>query len=223
MGFQRKIPLILFVAATSIILAAGAKAQTCVPPTGFFDRPHPDLAGAEQLVAHTEEITVNRPLADVLSAGSKRSLKDAIKKVSSLPGVASDYPLNNIPFGTAGARRLVCLTDGSTLEEQVLERDQDGGTARFRYVVWNYTSNVAKPIEYGVGEFRHTAIDAGQTHIVWTYSFRLKDNEFPGYLGALGRCLFRVFFLDRQYAEMMRGTLQAGKADAENLPAGTGR
>jgi hypothetical protein len=89
--------------------------------------------------------------------------------------------------------------------------------------VWNYTSRKARPIEYGVGEFRDSEIDGRSTHVVWTYSFKLKDHQFPGYLGALGRYLFRVRFLDSQYAAMMRGTLEAGKATAEKEPAGNNR
>ena len=58
-------------------------------------------------------------------------------------------------------------------------------------------------------------IGGGHTHIVWTYSFKLKDHEFPGYLGGFGRYLFRVIFLDREYAALMRATLAAGKASAE--------
>ena len=70
------------------------------------------------------------------------------------------------------------------------------------------------------GEFRDAEINGGHTHIVWTYSFKLKDHEFPGYWGAFGRYLFRVGFLDRQYAAMMRGTLQASKATTEKEPGG---
>jgi len=88
-----------------------------------------------------------------------------------LPGVAGTYPLGNIPFGTPGSHRLVCLSDGSTLEEQVLDLEPNQELFPVRYVVWNYTSQVARPIEYGVGEFRDSAIDGGRTHIVWTYSF----------------------------------------------------
>lgn len=64
---------------------------------------------------------------------------------------------------------------------------------------------------------------AGRTHIVWTYSFKLKDHEFPGYLGALGRYLFRVGFLDRDYAAMMRSSLQAGKTTAEKRSYGAAK
>lgn len=216
----RQLSFLLLLVVGSLSAASGTAVQLCVPPPGFVDVPHPTLAGPELLVSHTEEITVDQPLAVVLETASRTDLKDAIHKSSSLPGVSGDHPLNNISFPTPGARRLVCLSDGSTLEEQALERERNQTSSRFRYIVWNYTTPQARPIEYGIGEFRHTEMPGGRTHIVWTYSFKLKDHEFPGYLGALGRYLFRVSFLDRQYAAMMRGTLQAGKTTAEQRPSG---
>ena len=212
---MRYICFALFILTASISTAGGDGARGCAPPSGFVDSPHPPIAGAEELVAHSEEIVVDRPLAVVLAAGSRTSLKDTIHNTDSLPGVGGDYPLSSIPFGTPGARRLVCLTDGSTLEEQVLDLAQSKSSYRFRYVVWNYTTEKARPIFYGVGEFRDWEIGGGHTHIVWTYSFKLKDHEFPGYLGGFGRYLFRVIFLDREYAALMRATLAAGKASAE--------
>jgi hypothetical protein len=210
---MRPVPRLNFL----LLLAIGSSsaiAQACTPPAGFVDVPHPTLTAQQILVSHTEEITVDQPLAVVLDAASRTDLKDAIHKAGSLPGVSGEHPLNDIPFGTPGARRLVCLSDGSTLEEQVLEQERNPTSSRFRYVVWNYSTQQARPIEYGIGEFRHSELPGGHTHIVWTYSFKLKDHEFPGYLGAVGRYLFRIGFLDRQYAAMMRGTLHATKQDA---------
>ena len=218
MKLTRKLNFLLLVVIGSLRAASGVAA--CAPPPSFVDVPHPTLAAPKLLASHTEEIIVNQPLAVVLDTASRTDLKDAIHKSSSLPGVSGEYPLNDVPFGTPGARRLVCLTDGSTLEEQVLEQERNQTSSRFRYIVWNYTTKQARPIEYGIGEFRHTEMPGGRTHIVWTYSFKLKDHEFPGYLGALGRYLFRIGFLDRQYAAMMRGTLQAGKPAAEQQPSG---
>jgi hypothetical protein len=217
-NLNRNICFALIVAATSV--SAGAIAQTCSPPRGFVNQPPPALAAPDRLAAHAEEITVNRPLAIVVSTAAKTDIKDAIHKAGDLPGVTGEYPLNSIPFGTPGARRLVCLSDGSTLEEQVLELEASKSFHRFRYMVWNYTTRQARPIEYGIGEFRDTEIDPSRTHIIWTYSFKLKDNEFPGYLGALGRTLFHWVFLDRDYAAMMRATLAAGKVDAEKRSMG---
>jgi hypothetical protein len=55
---------------------------------------------------------------------------------------------------------------------------------------------------YGVGHFVRT--DLGRTRVQWTYSFQLNRSRFPGDLGRIGDFLFRVGFLDREYAEMMR-------------------
>ena len=89
--------------------------------------------------------------------------------------------------------------------------------AHFRYIVWNYQTPKARPISYGVGEFRSFEVDGAHTRVTWTYSFKLKEDVFPGNLGGLGRFLFRVGFLDRDYAAMMRGVLNGYKASAEQL------
>ncbi len=52
----------------------------------------------------------------------------------------------------------------------------------------------------------------------WVYSFRLRGNAFPGYLGPFGRWLFRKFWLDTRYAELMRGALTVRKTSAEQEP-----
>jgi hypothetical protein len=200
------------IAWTSV--AACVFAQACAPPPGFVDTPHPVVAPPEQLVARVEEITIDRPLSIVLSAVDK-PLKDTFHKTGSLPIVSGDYMLTKGDFGGPGSRRLTCLGDGSTLEEEVLQSERDNRTHLFRYVVWNYTTAKARPIEYGVGDFQYSDMGDGRTHITWTYSFKLKEDKFPGNLGAFGRFLFRVYFLDREYAALMRGVLNGYKTDAE--------
>ncbi len=205
----------MFAVVVSIGVYVGPSAATCVPPTGFIDTPHPVVAPVDLLVSHTEEIIINRPLPVALSAADK-PLKDALHRTSALPGVAGDYVLTGGEFGTPGTRRLVCLTDGSTLEEQAMERERTDKSYRFRYVVWNYTTEKARPIVYGVGEFLYSGVSEGSTRVHWTYSFQLNRHRFPGYLGSVGDFLFRVSFLDRQYADLMRGTLKGLKTDAES-------
>jgi hypothetical protein len=205
--------------AVPIFLPSSAAAQTCAPAPGFVGTPHPVIGRAEEFVSHTEEITIDRPLSVVLSAVDK-PIKDTFKKTSSLPTVAGDYMLTKGEFEAAGSRRLTCLTDGTTLEEEVLQSGRDQKSSRFRYVVWNYTTERARPIEYGVGDFLYTDAGGGRTHISWTYSFKLKEHNFPGYFGGFGRFLFRKYFLEREYADLMRGVLNGYKADAEQRPAG---
>ena len=208
MRFSRNATLLLTVAVTLLAGAAwGAVPSACTPPSGFKDTPHPEIAPIDQLVSHTEEVIVNRSLDEVLAEGDRTPLNQAIRKSNSLPGVSGTYELTNVGFGKPGSRRLVCLTDGSTTEEEVLERDRDKTSAQFRYVVWNYTTEKARPILYGVGHFVWTDLGNERTQVRWTYSFQLNQQRFPGYLGSFGDYLFRVGFLDREYAQMMRDTL----------------
>ena len=210
-----KILIIIFAIVASCGFNAWPSAATCVIPSGFIDTPHPAVAPVDQLVSHTEEIVIDRPLAVAVSAADK-PLQNAVHSTNSLPGVAGDVSLTPGKFGAPGSRRLVCLSDGSTLEEQALEREQDSHSYRFRYVVWNYTTLQARPIAYGVGEFRYSDMSESSTRVHWTYSFALDRDRFPGYLGSFGDFLFRVGFLDRQYADLMRGTLKGLKSDAES-------
>jgi hypothetical protein len=205
--------LLLFCAVRLCIAAT-----PCAPPLGFHDAPHPAIAAAEQLVSHTEEIVISRPLS-VVSAAMDKPLDKTIRKSDSLPGVSGDYMLTKGAFGGPGSRHIVCLTDGGSTEEEALEREDSPTSSHFRYIVWNYSTPKAKPIAYGVGEFRIVQLDTGHTRITWTYSFKLKEDAFPGELGALGRWLFKAGFLDRDYAAMMRSVLRGYQVTAEEQPA----
>ena len=180
-------------------------------------QPHPAIAPAEQLVSHTEEIVIGRAYS-VVSEAMNKPLNQVIRQSSSLPGVFGAYMLTPGKFGAPGSRHIVCLTDGTSVEEEALERDGTASSGRFRYIVWNYATPKARPVAYGVGEFHTVQIDGANTRITWTYSFKLKEDVFPGDLGALGRWLFRVGFLDRDYAAMMRGVLNGYKTIAEAQP-----
>jgi len=208
---------ISFVAAAMVAFVSAVSAQTCVPPSGFVDTPAPAVAAVKELVSHTEEINIDRPLSVVLNSLDK-PLEDTIHKTNSLPGVSGSYMLTKGEFGAPGSRRLNCLSDGTSLVEQVLESERNSSTFRFRYVVWNYTTEKARPIEYGVGNFLYSDIGGGRTHVNWTYSFQLNRHRFPGYLGALGAFLFRIRFLDSEFADLMRDVLGRIKSDAEQLP-----
>jgi hypothetical protein len=198
--------------------AFGSDVGPCVPPPGFIDAPPPAIASADRFVAHTETIDIARNLDAVMEAVDK-PLRDVLHSTSSLPGVAGDHPLTSGGFGQPGSRRLVCLTDGGTVEEQVLEKQRSDTSYHFKYEVWNYTTQKARPISFAVGDFRYSETAGSQTRIVWTYSFVLNRSRFPGYLGSLGDFLFRVTFLDRSWAEVMRNTLNGYKLSAEGQKA----
>ena len=193
-------------------------ASQCAPPAGFHDGPHPVIAAPDQLVPHTEVIDIPRSFR-IVSDAMNKPLEKTINKSESLPGVSGDYMLTQGDFGSPGSRHIVCLTDGTSTEEEALEHEDAQTYSHFRYIVWNYTTPKAKPIAYGVGEFRTVALDSGHTRITWTYSFKLKEDEFPGELGAFGRWLFRVRFLEGEYAAMMKDVLNGYKQDAEERQA----
>jgi hypothetical protein len=64
-----------------------------------------------------------------------------------------------------------------------------------------------------------THVGSGRTRVQWTYSFQLNRSRFPGSPRRIGDLLFRVGFLDREYAEMMWGLPAGSKARTEgNIP-----
>jgi hypothetical protein len=96
-----------------------------------------------------------------------------------------------------------------------MDKTRDSSSDRFRYIVWKYTTEKARPIEYGIGDFHYAQLAAGSTHITWIYSFKLKEHEFPSNFGALGHWFFRKSFLKRDYVDLVRGVLDGYKTDAE--------
>jgi hypothetical protein len=182
----------------------------CEPPVGFVNPPRPAIAPLEELLGHTEQIDIARSLAAVMQAGN-RPLSEGIRPTRDLPGVTGTFNLTSGGFGTVGARRLVCLTDGSIAVEEVLHTEAHSEGRRFRYVVWNYTSHKFSDVRYAVGEFIHTQPTPGKTHVNWTYRFALKKDRDPE--------LFRKSFLEGVFAEWMRSLLERGRSNAEAAPA----
>ena len=185
------------------------------PPPGFVDTPHPPIAGPERLVSRTEQIVIERPLAQVLAAIDALPIQQAFAPEGSVPGVAETFVLAGGRFDAPGSRHQIFLTDGTTAVEQVLEKTTTDAGRRFRYVVWNYTTPTAAPLVYGLADWRYVA-EGGVTRIIWTYSFELRRNRFPGFLGVgLGGRLLKAAFLDGPYAAWMRAALAAAKRAAE--------
>jgi hypothetical protein len=199
--FENRFPIALaFVGA----LAGGQSMAACEPPPGFTDPPRPEIAPLEGLVSHTEVKEVALPMAEVMR-GAARPLEEAIRPTKDLPGVSGTFRLSSGPYGTVGARRLVCLTDGSIAVEEVLLTESNDAGNRFRYVVWNYTHPKFRDVRYAVGEFVRTRPAPDKTRVEWTYRFALE----PG-LGAAETERFREIFLRQQFAEWMRAVLGTG-------------
>jgi hypothetical protein len=194
---------------TLVGLLLGGQSLACEPPVGFVNPPRPDIAPLEELLSHTEQMDIARSLAAM--QGGSRPLSEGIRPTRDLPGVSGTFNLTSGGFGTVGARRLVCLTDGSIAVEEVLQSEVHGESRRFRYVVWNYTNPKFRDVSYAVGEFIHTQPAPDKTHVDWTYRFALKKDRDPG--------LFRKSFLDTVFAEWMRSVLERGRSNAEAAPA----
>ena len=171
----------------------------CEPPPGFVNPPRPDIAPLEELLSHTEVKEIDKPLADVMQAANRPLRIDATKD---LAGVTGTFRLSNGHYGTVGARRLVCKTDGHIAVEEVLLTESNADGSRFRYVVWNYTGPKYRDVDYAVGEFVRTQPAPGKTLVSWTYRFALKSG-----ISSEEKSRFQKTFLERELSLWMRTQL----------------
>ena len=188
-------------------MALVARGQTCERPAGFVDPPRPEIAPLEELISHTEVRYANQSLAANAQAANRPLRIDATKD---LPGVTGTARLSNGPYGTVGARRLVCKTDGTTSVEEVLANESGEDFRRFRYVVWNNASPQFRDVAYAVGEFVRTQAAPDKTRIEWTYRFALKSG-----ISAEERARFQKVFVEQQFAEWMRTQMDRKDPAAE--------
>lgn len=102
------------------------------------------------------------------------------------------------------------LHDGGTALEEILVSDLPG---RFRYVVWNYDTEAAAYVRYGVGEFRFTR--AGErTEVRWTYGFAPRGWPASWLLGG---------FVRGDYRDFMEASMVAMTAACARSCGGTSR
>ena len=177
------------------VLLAG-QTLACEPPPGFVNPPRPEIAPLDELLSHTETKEIDKPLAEVMKPTNRPLRIDATKD---LAGVTGTFRLSDGPYGTVGARRLVCKTDGNIAVEEVLLTESNSEISRFRYVVWNYTGPKYRDVAYAVGEFVRTQPAPGKTLVTWTYRFALKDG-----VSAEEKSRFQKVFLERELSLWMR-------------------
>jgi hypothetical protein len=195
--FEYRFPL-----ALALGMPLAGQSAACEPPPGFVNPPRPDIAPLDELLSHTEEKEIAQPLAAVMQAANRPLRIDATQD---LAGVSGTFRLSSGPYGSVGARRLVCKTDGSIAVEEVLLAESNADGSRFRYVVWNYTGPKFRDVEYAVGEFVRTQPTPGKTHVNWTYRFALKNG-----LSSEARFRFQKIFLERELSLWMRTQLDRG-------------
>ena len=198
------------VAALMAVTSSGY-GMACEPPPGFVNPPRPQIAPLAQLLSVTEQKTIDQPLVDVMRAANRPLRIDATQD---LAGVTGTYRLSEGPYGTVGARRLVCKTDGSIAVEEVLLTESNSAGSRFRYLVWNYTGEKFRNVDYAVGEFVRTQPSPDTTLVSWTYRFALRDG-----VSDEERSRFEEVFLGREFPTWMRTQLDRKPPEEEAASA----
>ena len=75
-----------------------------------------------------------------------------------MPGVSGTFRLSRDPMAPSVRADSSVSADGSIAVEEVLHTESHSDSRRLRYVVWNYTREKMRDVDYGVGEFVHTPI-----------------------------------------------------------------
>ncbi len=208
----------LFTLACFAFACHGAAAQACEVPPGYIAPQAPIVAPMEDLLSRAETVDVRLALQPVVNAVAALPMEDQVDPNSPLPRVVGTATLTQGDYGEPGSRRLVCLDDGSTMLQTVLDVESSGDSHVMRYQLWDYTSERSRAIDYSVGQFVYTMIGDDRTQVTWTQGFALKPDEIPGALGGIGRWLFRKNFLEEEYKTLMEGTLAHMKQTIEAGP-----
>lgn len=183
-------------------LACGVLLGACATPIGYAsgtsaterDSLHrstvaPAVDMEAPFIAHTVETDIAVPPDRLLPWLVNVPLERILLGTEKLAGIERTDVLS-LSWGGPGARRRVVLRDGNTSLEELLLVEEG---QRFRYVVWNFTNEARRAVQYAVGEFNFTPTSTG-THLRWTYRFRgngwptegiLKDfveEDFAGYM-----------------------------------------
>lgn len=192
-------------AVTLLFLACGVLLGACATPVGYAsgtsvaerDSLHrstaaPTVEPEASFIAHTVEADIAVPPSRLLPWLVNVPLERILLGTEKLAGIERTDALSP-SWGSPGARRRVVLRDGNTSLEELLVVEED---RRFQYVVWNFTNEARRAVQYAVGEFRFTPTATG-THLSWTYRFR--GNGWP-----------TEGFLETFVAEDFAGYMQVG-------------
>ncbi len=202
---KRRTLLVLALSSQALFACAAPTAVGYEPGTTPAARdklqretPAPEIAPMEDLTSTTVEAVFDLPADEVSEWFEKLPLDKALPGTPEVPGVERTEPLTNGRWGTVGQRRRVVLKDGSTALEEIVESELP---KRVRYVVWNYTTDAAAYVEYGVGEFRF-APAGDKTKVEWTYAFASRGWPASWFLPG---------FVNGDYRAMMEKSIVAMK------------
>lgn len=171
-------------------LVCGVVLGACATPIGYSsgtsvterDALHrstaaPTVEMEAPFIAHTVETDIAVPPALLLPWLVNVPLERILLGTEKLSGIERTDALSP-SWGSPGARRRVVLRDGNTSLEELLLVEEG---QRFRYVVWNFTNEARRAVQYAVGEFNFTPTPTG-THLRWTYRFRGNGWPTEGFL-----------------------------------------
>lgn len=136
------LPVALICLTSPAIAASGVQ---CPIPAGFAETAAPDIEPA-MLVDHIEEITINRSLDVVMAEANRTPIEKTMHGTSALPGVAGTHMLRGT-WPEPGARRVTCLTDGGSTEEQVVVNVRTGNTHHFGTTRRHKRAPLSMPLE----------------------------------------------------------------------------
>jgi uncharacterized protein YndB with AHSA1/START domain len=149
------------------------------------------------------QVTISRPCEQVFDfAVASETQARVLKKLGPIPGIASIEYLGADARLVPGARRRVSMTDGSVLEEEVLEVERPR-VHRYR---WGRGLRPPFSLLVRTGEGCWTFIDTERgTAVEWLYTFELRS-PLAAPLAAGVLLLFRRWMqagLDRIRAELV--------------------
>ncbi|RKH09642.1 hypothetical protein D7V97_16010 [Corallococcus sp. CA053C] len=183
-------PRIATPALTLLSLACGVFLGACATPVGYAsgtsvterDSLHrataaPAVEPEAPFIAHTVEADIAVPPDLLLPWLVNVPLERILLGTEKIAGIERTEVLSP-SWGSPGTRRRVVLRDGNTSLEELLVVEEG---RRFQYVVWNFTNEARRAVQYAVGEFRFTPTATG-THLRWTYRFRGNGWPTQGFL-----------------------------------------
>ncbi|NWG70216.1 MAG: SRPBCC family protein [Parvularculaceae bacterium] len=156
-------------------------------------------------VGASAAIEIDAPAAAVFALAAGSRISDFVRPFGPLPGVARvEGPAD---WRAPGETRLITLTDGSSLEEELTGLDPG---RRFSYRATRFSGPFGALVAQGLGEWSLTAEGTGRTRLVWSYAFAAKNALALPLLALLVRSLWPAY---------MQAALRRLKAEAERARA----
>ncbi|MBI1365918.1 MAG: hypothetical protein GC153_08170 [Alphaproteobacteria bacterium] len=115
--------------------------------------------------------TLRAPLADAFAAASGCDIPSIFQAHGRIPGVIK-VDEHHGPWGAVGEKRLLTLSDGSTVREELVSFAPN---EEYSYRVSGFTGPFAALVSEGRGVWHFTIEGPATTRIDWTYSFTPKS------------------------------------------------